>query len=97
MSLLAELRSKVATWLAPRSLGQRGEDAAAKYPAEAVDNDKQRRLTRLALAYLKRHDLLEYSARFDIVAITWPDKNSKPTIEHFKNAFEPIGVQGMFS
>jgi len=142
MSLLAELRSKVVAWLSPRSLGQRGEDAAAKYlrklgyyiiarghrdrigeldlvavdgrtvvfvevktrtsqnaghPAEAVDNDKQRRLTRLALAYLKRHDLLEYSARFDIVAITWPDKKSKPTIEHFKNAFEPIGVQGMFS
>ncbi len=142
MSLLAELRTKVATWFAPRSLGQRGEDAAAKFlrklgyiivarghrdrigeidlvavdgrtvvfvevktrtsqdaghPADAVDDDKQRRLTRLALAYLKRYDLLECSARFDIVAITWPDLKSKPKIEHFKNAFEPIGVQGMFS
>jgi putative endonuclease len=142
MSLLAELRTKVATWFAPRSLGQRGEDAAAKFlrklgyiivarghrdrigeidlvavdgrtvvfievktrtsqdaghPAEAVDENKQRKLTKLALAYLKRHDLLECSARFDVVAITWPDVKSKPTIEHFKNAFEPIGVHGMFS
>ena len=142
MSLLADLRTKLRSWLAPRSLGQRGEDAAAKFlrklgyiivarghrdrigeidliavegrtvvfvevktrssqdaghPAEAVDDDKQRRLRRLALVYMKRHDLLECSARFDVVAITWPDSRSRPKIEHFKNAFEPIGVQGMFS
>ena len=142
MSLLAELRTKVAAWLSPKSLGRRGEDAAAKFlrklgyvivarghrdrigeidliavdgrtvvfvevktrtsqdaghPAEAVDDDKQRRLTKLALAYMKRHDLLECSARFDIVAITWPSAKAAPKIEHFKNAFEPVGVQGMFS
>src|SRR6478752_2733026 len=45
----------------------------AGHPAEAVDENKQRKLTKLALAYLKRHDLLECSARFDVVAITWPD------------------------
>src|SRR3954465_5763188 len=32
----------------------------AGHPADAVDEAKQRRLTRLALSYLKRHDLLEY-------------------------------------
>ena len=31
MSLLADLRTKFQSWLAPRSLGQRGEDAAAKF------------------------------------------------------------------
>ena len=31
MSLLADFRAKVATWFAPKSLGQRGEDAAAKF------------------------------------------------------------------
>ena len=111
----------IATWLrlwtAPKTLGRRGEDAAARFlkrlgyvivargqrdkigeidliavdgrtvvfvevktrtgdqkgtPAEAVDHDKQRRLTKLALAYLKRHDLLECKARFDVVSITWP-------------------------
>ena len=31
MSLLSELRTKVSTWIAPKSLGQRGEDAAGKF------------------------------------------------------------------
>jgi putative endonuclease len=69
----------------------------AGHPADAVDEKKQRRLTRLALSYMKRHDLLENSARFDVVAVTWPDKGSRPVIEHFQNAFEPVGFDGMFS
>ena len=69
----------------------------AGHPADAVDDAKQRRLTRLALSYLKRHDLLEHSARFDVVAVTWPAGKQKPTIEHFINAFEPVGFPGMFS
>jgi putative endonuclease len=69
----------------------------AGHPADAVDDQKQRRLTRLALAYMKRHDLLENPARFDVVAVTWPDKGSRPAIEHFQNAFEPVGFDGMFS
>jgi putative endonuclease len=44
------------------------------HPAEAVDADKQKRLTRAAAAYRRRHDLLETSARFDVVAITWPEE-----------------------
>src|SRR5262249_9204570 len=61
----------------------------AGHPADAVDNVKQRRLTRLALSYMKRHDLLDCKARFDVIAITWPDRG-RPVIEHFKNAFEPV-------
>ena len=68
----------------------------AGHPAEAVTEEKQRRMTRLALAYLKRHDLLECRSRFDIVAVTWPDRGKRPTIEHFKDAFEAIGVDGMY-
>src|SRR6266481_9093857 len=127
--------------LAPKTLGQRGEAAAARFlkrlgyiivargshirrgeidliavdgrtvvfvevktrvshdaghPAEAVDREKQRRLTRLAMVYLKRHHLLETSARFDVIAITWPKNQRRPTIEHFKNAFEPVGEGQMF-
>lgn len=67
------------------------------HPAEAVDEDKQRRLTRVALSYLRRHDLLEYSARFDVVAVTWPVDQKRPTIEHIKNAFEAVGIGQMFS
>jgi putative endonuclease len=66
-------------------------------PAEAVGRDKERRLTRLALGYLKRHDLLEHPARFDIVAVTWPAGQRRPRIEHVKNAFEAVGRGQMFS
>lgn len=69
----------------------------AGHPAEAVDQPKQRRLTRLALAYLKRHDLLEYASRFDVVAVTWPNGSKHPQIEHIKHAFEAVGREGMFS
>ncbi len=65
-------------------------------PAEAVDRDKERRLTRLALAYLRRHGLLECAARFDIVAVTWPEAANRPTVEHFSNAF-PANWESMFS
>ncbi len=142
MAWLQQLRDRVKKWSAPRSLGVRGEQAAAQFlkrqrykivgrserdrigeidivavdgktivfvevktrtshdrghPAEAVDQEKQRRLTRVALSYLRRYDLLEYPARFDVVAITWPDGQRKPTIEHFQNAFEAVGVGQMFS
>jgi putative endonuclease len=66
-------------------------------PAEAVGPMKQRRLTRAALGYLKARNLLEQRARFDVVAVTWPDGDRKPVIEHFPNAFEPTGIGQFFS
>ena len=69
----------------------------AGHPADAVDADKQRRLTRLAMAFLKRHGLLEYPVRFDIVAVTWPADRRRPSIEHFRGAFEAQGRESMFS
>ena len=69
----------------------------AGHPVEAIDSDKQRRMTRVALSYMKRHDLLECSARFDVVAVTWPESAQRPTIEHFQNAFEPAGKGQMFA
>jgi putative endonuclease len=67
------------------------------HPAEAVDANKQRRLTRLAVTFLKRHQLLEFPARFDVVAITWPPGRGRPMIEHFKNAFDAVGQWELFS
>lgn len=69
----------------------------AGHPEDAVDERKQRRLTRLALSWLKRHDLLENPARFDVVAVTWPAPEKRPRIEHFQNAFEPTGKWQLFS
>ncbi len=60
----------------------------AGHPSEAVDTAKQRRLTRLALGFLKRHALSERPVRFDVVAVTWPQDGRRPTIEHFPAAFE---------
>ncbi len=142
MSLLAEIRRRYELWRAPKTLGQQGEAAAARYlkklgykivargarddlgeldliavdgrtvvfvevktrkstdkghPADAVDIAKQRRITRLALAFLRRHELLENKSRFDIVAVLWPSDAKKPRIEHFINAFEPVGQWQMFS
>lgn len=73
------------------------ESHIAGHPAEAVDERKQTRLTRLALAYLKFHSLLDQPARFDVIAVTWPAGSRQPTIEHFENAFEARGLPGMFS
>jgi putative endonuclease len=140
------IASRVRDWLARRlpkkSLGRRGEEAAAKFlkrqgyhvlargvdsrlgeidiiavdgrtvvfvevktrtsgdaghPTEAIDPRKQQRMTQSALGYLKANRLLDCSARFDVVAITWPDDQRRPTIEHYKNAFSPVGFGQFFS
>lgn len=68
------------------------------HPAEAVTPDKQKRITRIALAYMKRNNLLDsVSAQFDVVAVTWPDGQRTPTIEHYESAFEAVGDYQMFS
>jgi len=70
------------------------ESAEAGHPSEAVDPAKQRRLTRLAVAFMKRHGLLQHPARFDVIAVTWPPSQRRPLIEHFPNAFEASGESG---
>lgn len=140
MFFTSRLRAWLAKWFRPKPLGQRGEDAAARYlkrqgyrvvarghdsplgeldiiavdgrtivfvevktrrgseagsPAEAIDPRKMQRMTQSALAWLKSKGLLNQSARFDVVAVTWPDSARRPAIEHYKNAFEPVG-KGQF-
>jgi putative endonuclease len=71
--------------------------ADAGHPSEAIDVRKEQRMTQAALAYLKRNGLLKYSARFDVVAITWPAGGRRPVIEHYQNAFSPVGAGQFFS
>ncbi|MHC4402666.1 MAG: YraN family protein [Planctomycetota bacterium] len=73
------------------------QSAEIGHPVEAVTPDKQRRLTRLAVTFLKRHGLLESRARFDVVAVTWPQGRRRPTIEHFENAFDAVGRWEFYS
>ncbi|MBI1314221.1 YraN family protein [bacterium] len=70
--------------------------AATTQPGEAVDARKQAHLTKAAFYWLKQNNLLEHRARFDIVAIVWPDESKQPQIEHFENAFESTDFGQMF-
>ena len=142
MSLLSRVRGWFAARFPRKSLGDRGEDAAAKFlkrhgyhilarsldsplgevdivavdgrtvvfvevktrrshdagrPEDAIDSRKEQRMTQAALGYLKSNRLLDYSSRFDVIAITWPDDSRKPTIEHYKNAFSAVGSGHFFS
>jgi putative endonuclease len=67
-------------------------------PAEAVDLEKQRRITRAAVHFLKKHGLLEpgVASRFDVVSVVWPRGARRPTIEHISDAFESVGRGQMF-
>lgn len=73
------------------------ESSEAGHPAEAVSPNKQRRLSRLAVTFLKRHGLLEYPARFDVIAVTWPQGKWRPKIEHIRNAFQAVGKDELYS
>lgn len=59
-------------------------------PFEAVDRNKQKKLTRLALFWLKAHRRLHEGARFDVVSLIWQADATEPEIVHFRNAFEAI-------
>ena len=69
----------------------------AGHPTESVDLDKQTRLSRAAMAYLKQHDLLEYSSRFDVLAVNWPADDKQPEINHYRDAFPPVAEGQLFS
>ena len=64
-------------------------------PAEAIDHAKQCQLTRAALTFLKSHGLLDEQARFDVIAIIWPN-GADPHIEHFRDAFSAKGPSSQF-
>ncbi len=66
-------------------------------PALSVDDAKQRRLTRLALHYLRQHHLLDRPARIDVITVTWPAHQREPRIDHYPQAFEAVGRGQMFS
>jgi len=60
-------------------------------PAASVDFSKQKRLSRLALFFLKKHRLLNHQARFDVLTLCWPESQHQPSIQHIKNAFDAVG------
>jgi putative endonuclease len=62
---------------------------AQGHPAEAVHPWKVRKLTQMALSYLKyRYRSVDVSARFDVVCIVRDGDNAR--IEHIENAFDAV-------
>ena len=54
--------------------------------AESVTRDKQRRVVRMAAAYLARHNLVDPQCRFDVVAID-AALSEEPVVTVFVDAF----------
>jgi len=69
----------------------------AGHPTEAIGHRKQKKLTNLALGFLKKHKALDQPARFDVVSIVIPKDGRKPMVEHYPNAFSPVGEGQMYS
>jgi putative endonuclease len=65
--------------------------------AASVDQVKQRRLTRLALHFLRQRRQLGHAARFDVLTISWPTGQREPRIVHYPQAFEAVGRFQMHS
>lgn len=65
------------------------------HPADRVDENKQARIARAAMRYLKRKKMLGTACRFDVVAVWWPTDEALPTkIEHYESAFDsPLDYQ----
>jgi putative endonuclease len=59
-------------------------------PGAAVSWWKQRRLTRLALHYLKWRGGVETRCRFDVVAVTAGD-DGVLAVRHIRSAFDAVG------
>jgi putative endonuclease len=57
-------------------------------PEEQVNSVKMHQLTKAGKFYLSRYGIPQPPARFDVIAIVWPN-NSTPQIRHTISAFEP--------
>ena len=57
-------------------------------PEDQVNEPKRHQLTKAAKFYLSRYGIPQPPARFDVVAIVWP-QGRDPQIRHTPDAFEP--------
>lgn len=60
---------------------------AQDFALEAVTRSKQRKISQVALSYLKSHQLMDAEARFDVVAIA-ENPQGDQEIGLLKNAFD---------
>ena len=55
-------------------------------PYSAVNADKKRRMKKIAAYYVSKHQIEDYTVRFDIVSIV-VNPGGQPQIEHLDDAF----------
>ena len=55
------------------------------YPKESIGSIKQQKLSKLALLFLKKRNMLNQSARFDVVSVSFI--NGSPKVDLIKDAF----------
>ena len=55
-------------------------------PSEAISVLKQRKISKVALGFLKERNLLDRKARFDVVSVLY--SQDEPQVDLIKNAFE---------
>jgi putative endonuclease len=60
-------------------------------PKEALSYTKRRRISQIAMFYLKKTGQMRVKARFDVIAVHPSENNEAPRIELIKNAFELAG------
>ncbi|MCS7021770.1 MAG: YraN family protein [Gemmataceae bacterium] len=76
---------------------QASHPGALMETAASVHEAKQEKLTRGALAFLKRHRLLgKMPVRFDVIGVAWPPNASYPLIHHIPDAFPAQGKYQFF-
>ena len=56
-------------------------------PEDQVNSPKQHQITKAAKLYLSRYGIPQPPARFDVIAVIWPD-GREPQIRHTPHAFE---------
>ena len=96
IDLIAVWKRKVVVFVEVKTWASSWENAGG--PSDAVDEKKQEKITRVALAYMKRHHLLESSGRADVIAVfASVQPGMQPEFRHFVSAFEAIGQFQMFS
>ena len=95
IDLIASWGDRCIVFVEVKTWGSAWENAGG--PSDAVDEEKQRKITQTALIYCKRHGLLDTSGRADVIEVTFEELTRRPIFRHIENAFEAVGNYQLYS